>query len=122
MVDILDLSLNGEGATRSDGDLPSVGSLLRSAGDNGPHDITRLKPIRQAVRFGTSAREALPIHQAHLARLPPGRGNEERDDACDVKRLGRTRSDTRGIQPVRFRQSPAHAVPLRATPRASCNG
>ena len=97
MVNILDLPLNGEGATRSDGNLPSVGSLLRSGRDNGSHDIARLKPLRQAVRFGSRAREAVLIHTAHLARLSADRGNEERDDAFDVKRLRRACSDTRGI-------------------------
>ena len=75
MVNILDLPANGEGATRSDGNLPLVGSLLRSAGDNGSHDIARLKPIRQAVRFGSRAREAVLIHAAHLARLSAGRSH-----------------------------------------------
>ena len=122
VVNILDLPLNGEGATRSDGHPPQVGALLRSAGDNGAHDIACLKPIRQAVRFGSRAREAVLIHPAHLARLSAGRGNEKRNDAFNVKRLRRACSDTRGIQPVRFRQSPARAVPLRAPARAYFHG
>ncbi len=122
MVNILDLPSNGEEATRSDGNLPSVGSLLRSGRDNSSHDIARLKPIRQAVRFGSRAREAMLIHLAHLARLSPGRGNEERDDAFDVKRLWRACSDTRGIKPVRFRQSPGSAVPFRASASAYFDG
>src|ERR1051326_9108507 len=121
MVNILDLAANGEGATRSDGNLPLVGSLLRAAGDNGSHDIARLKSIRLTVRFGPRAREAVLIHATHLASLPAGRGNEERDDACDVQRLGRACCDTRGIQPVRFRQSPARAIPLRAPARTDFN-
>jgi len=122
MVNILDLPLNGEGATRSDGNLPSVGSLLRSGRDNSSHNIARLKPIRKAVGFGSCAREAVLIHQAHLTRLSAGRGDAERDDTFDVKRLRRACSDTRGIKPVRFRQSPARAVPLRAPARAYFNG
>ena len=72
--------------------------------------------------YNLTSHEAVLIHPAHLARLSPGRGNEERDDAFDVKRLRRACSHTRGIKPVRFRQSPARAVPLRAPARADFNG
>ena len=45
MVNILNLPLDGEGATGSDRHFPRIGSLLRSGRDHGPHDIARLKPV-----------------------------------------------------------------------------
>src|SRR5215472_5208862 len=51
MVNILNLALDGEAATGSDRHFPRIGSLLRSARDNGPHDIARLKPVGLALRL-----------------------------------------------------------------------
>src|SRR5260370_12478473 len=50
-------------------------SILEVVWHNGFHDVPRLKPMFEVLRFWISARKPVPVHQAHLPRAMPISGN-----------------------------------------------
>src|SRR5712691_11835674 len=90
MVDVRDGSsrrLDVESAARSHRYPAYIGTLPRSTGNDGAHEVARLKALDPPGLFGFRAREPVLIHAAHLPRPMSGGGDVQWDDTTHVQRL-----------------------------------
>src|SRR6266508_4308904 len=116
VTDALNRSLRGHDvktAAASDSDFADMNPSFFALRHNSPDEIASPKTFDRSRRFGRSASETILVHPAHLPRIMTDSPNARRLDFCRIELLRRVVTDTRRINPMRFRQASLHAIEFR---------
>src|ERR1700730_4295568 len=83
-----------------------------AAADHGTHPIPCLETVVMLLTLAVSDRKAVFVRPAHFPVAMPVGADEQWHDALDLQGAGSTRSNARGILPVRLLQASGHTVEL----------
>ena len=112
-----------ERAGRPNGYLADIRPDLFAAGHDGSHDIPCLKPVDVPGPFGSAARKAESVYEAHLATpVAGGLDAQGPDRLVSLEHWRRTGSHVGRIQPVGLGQATAHPVEPGQAAAAALHG
>src|SRR5262245_19090046 len=116
VTDALNRSLRGhdvKATTTSDRDFADVNTLFLALRHNSLDKITSAKTFDRSRRFGRCARESILVHPAHPPRIMTDSLNAQGLDLRHIELLRRAVTNTRRIDPMRFRQASSCAIEFR---------
>ena len=115
MMNVVDYALcsgDVEDATSTHRHFAHVGSLLRATCHNSADQVIRLEPVDAFALLGSSTREPILVHAAHLSAAMPSRGDVPWNDVFDDERGWRTPAYVGRIEPVGLVEPSQHTIVL----------
>ena len=111
-----------EGAIRAHRHPSHIPALFGPFRHDCPHQVARLEALDSFGLLGSSAREAVAVHPAHLPRAMPCCPDVQGHHAMHVQMLRRADPHARRIEPMGLGQPSPHAVVLRPPATAAFHG
>src|SRR5437667_2679653 len=115
------VAVNAETRPLADADASHVHASVLARGDHGPHQVPGAEPQIALAPRQVAHGETVAVGTTRLSIAVPAGRDEQRTDTPYLQQ-GRTRTDTRGVQPVRLGQALLRAVERGAPARAGLQG
>src|SRR5438034_1033578 len=98
------VAVNAETRPLADADASHVHASVLARGDHGPHQVPGAEPQIALAPRQVAHGKAVAVGTTCLPIAVPADRDEQRTDTLYLQQ-GRTRTDTRGVQPVRLGQA-----------------